>query len=468
MSTFPVSAMELTKAFSTGELSAHAIASTTLVRIDARNPDLNAFVEVTRERMLAEATRLDRARARGEALAPLAAVPYAVKNLFDVQGLTTIAGAKVLARRPAAQTDATLVQRMRHGGALLAGTLNMDALAYGFTTENTHYGATHNPRDLTRSAGGSSGGSAAAVAAGLVPIALGSDTNGSIRVPASLCGVFGLKPTYGRLPRTGSFPFVDSLDHLGPFAANAQDLALAYDVLQGPDPSDPACAQKAVAPTLAQLHLGVGKLRVARLTGYFDAHADATAQIVARRAAQALGASDELELEGADAARAAAFVITAAEGGALHLEALRQYAEEFEPLSRERLIAGALVPAAWIHHAQRYRRLFLQRALALFEHYDLLIAPATPVSAPLLGQAEIQIGALSLPTRPNLGLLTQPLSFIGLPIAVAPLWFEGSGGSLPLGVQLIAAPWREDLCLRAARALEEQGVASSQITARPS
>lgn len=463
-----MTATELTKAFASGELSAHEIAGTTLARIDARNPALNAFVEVTRERMLAEAARLDQARARGDAPTPLAAVPYAVKNLFDVQGLTTIAGAEMLARRPAAQADATLVQRMRHGGALLAGTLNMDALAYGFTTENTHYGATHNPRDLARSAGGSSGGSAAAVAAGLVPIALGSDTNGSIRVPASLCGVFGLKPTYGRLPRTGSFPFVDSFDHLGPLAATAQDLALAYDALQGPDPGDAACAQKLVAPTLAQLHLGVGKLRVARLAGYFDEHADALAQDAARRAARALGAHDELELEGAAAARAAAFVITAAEGGALHLEDLRRYGAEFEPLSRERLIAGALVPAAWIDRAQRYRRLFLQRALALFEHHDLLIAPATPVSAPLLGQAEIQIGALSLPTRPNLGLLTQPLSFIGLPIAVAPLWVAGPGDGLPIGVQLIAAPWREDLCLRAARALEEQGMASSQITARPS
>lgn len=466
MSTFPTSATELAKAFSAGELSAHEIASSTLARIDAHNPALNAFVEITRERMLAEATRLDQARARGDAPAPLAAVPYAVKNLFDVQGLTTVAGAKVLAHQPAAKRDATLVQRMRHGGALLAGTLNMDALAYGFTTENTHYGATHNPRDLARSAGGSSGGSAAAVAAGLVPIALGSDTNGSIRVPASLCGVFGLKPTYGRLPRGGTFPFVDSFDHLGPFAANAQDLALAYDALQGSDPRDAACAQKPVAPTLAQLHLGVGKLRIARLGGYFDQHADATAQSAARKAAQALCASDEVELEGTSAARAAAFVITAAEGGALHLDALRQHAEEFEPLSRGRLLAGALLPAAWVNRAQRYRRRFLQRALALFEHYDLLIAPATPVSAPLLGQAEIQIGAQSLPTRPNLGLLTQPLSFIGLPIAVAPLWFEEPGGNLPLGVQLIAAPWREDLCLRAARALEEQGMASSQITAR--
>lgn len=460
MTAFPTSASGLATAFSSGAVSAHEIARFTLDRIDDRNPDLNAFVAITRERMLAEATRLDRARARGEPLPPLAAIPYAVKNLYDVAGLTTIAGSKMLAHRPAAESDSVLVQRMRNAGGLLAGTVNMDALAYGFTTENTFYGATHNPRDLTRSAGGSSGGSAAAVAAGLVPIALASDTNGSIRVPASLSGIFGLKPTYGRLPRTGTFPFVASFDHLGPLAGTAQDLALAYDALQGPDSHDPACAQHPAQPALAQLRLGITNLRVARLTAYFDEQAGNVARMAAHMAAQTLGARDEVSIEGVTEARAAAFVITAAEGGSLHLDALREHAEEFEPLSRERLVAGALIPAAWVHRAQCYRHVFLQRLLVLFKQYDLLIAPATPVTAPILGQTEIEIGGRTLPTRPNLGLLTQPLSFIGLPVAVAPLW---PSGKLPIGVQLIAPPWREDICLRAAYALEEQGTASSRI-----
>ncbi len=462
MSALPTTALELIKAFSSGKLSAVEIASATLGRIDDSHPALNAFIDITRERMLAEAMHLDQARSRAESLPALAAVPYAVKNLFDVEGLTTIAGARMLAHNPAAKRDAVLVERMRNAGGLLAGTLNMDALAYGFTTENTHYGATHNPHDLTRSAGGSSGGSAAAVAAGLVPIALGSDTNGSIRVPASLCGIFGLKPTYGRLPRSGTYPFVSSFDHLGPFAATAQDLALAYDYLQGPDVKDPACAQHPVQPASTYLKLGVKNLRVARLTGYFDEQAGEVARMASRVAAQALGASDEIAIAGVAEARAAAFVMTAAEGGSLHLDALRQHAEEFEPLSRDRLLAGALVPADWIRRAQAYRRVFLHRLLALFEHYDLLVAPATPVTAPVLGQTEIQIGNRMLPTRPNMGLLTQPLSFIGLPVAVAPLW---PSGELPIGVQLIAPPWREDLCLRAAQALEKQGIASSRISA---
>jgi aspartyl-tRNA(Asn)/glutamyl-tRNA(Gln) amidotransferase subunit A len=460
MSLASATALTSVQAFASGECSARELATATLARIARHNPALNAFIDICAARALAEADALDHARARGARLPALAAVPYAVKNLFDVAGLTTLAGAHRLAANPPAARDAVLVERLRAAGGLLMGTTNMDALAYGFTTENSHYGATRNPRDQARSAGGSSGGSAAAVAAGLVPIALASDTNGSIRVPASLCGVFGLKPTFGRLPRTGSFPFVDSLDHLGVLAASVDDLALAYDALQGADARDPVCAPRAAEPVRAALPRGIEKLRAARLGGYFDNNAGPEARWAADTVARALGASDDIELEGTAAARAAAFVITAAEGGQLHLDALRTHLQEFEPLSRDRLLAGALVPAVWVQRAQQFRRLFLQRALAAFAHHDLLIAAATPVSAPLLGQETIQIGARSLPTRPNLGLLTQPISFIGLPVAVVPLW---PGNGLPIGVQIIAAPWREDLCLRAAQVVQELGLASSRI-----
>ena len=456
MSKLPTSATAIAAAFARGEVSAREISAATLARIAERNPALNAYTEVTAARVLAEADVLDAARRRGEPSLPLAAVPYAVKNLFDIAGVTTLAGAKLLAGNPPANADAALVARMQSAGGLLTGALNMDALAYGFTTENTHYGATHNPHDPMRTAGGSSGGSGAAVAAGLVPIALGSDTNGSIRVPASLCGIFGLKPTYGRLPRTGSFPFVHSLDHLGPLAACVEDLALAYDVLQGPDVADPACAQRGIETTTEALQCGLEGLRVARLAGYFDDHAGPLARAASRHAAQALGSRGDIELPEVDAARAAAFVITAAEGGALHLAALRERPEDFEPLSRERLTAGALLPAAWVSRAQQLRTWFREQALIAFRDVDLLIAPATPVSATLLGQETMDINGRILPTRPSMGLLTQPISFIGLPVVVAPMWIDGS--TLPIGVQLIAAPWREDICLRAAWALQMAGV----------
>lgn len=455
MSAIPKTATAITAAFASGDLSALEIVSATLDRIATDNPALNAFTEITADRALSEAEALDRQKLSGVAVPPLAAVPYAVKNLFDIEGVTTLAGARLLSVNPPAQQDATVVQRLQKAGGLLTGALNMDALAYGFTTENTHYGACRNPHDPERTAGGSSGGSGAAVAAGLVPFALGSDTNGSIRVPASLCGVFGLKPTYGRLPRTGSFPFVHSLDHLGPLASCVDDLALAYDLMQGFDAGDSACVQRPFESCRVELKRGSDGLRIARLGGYFDNNAGPLARAAAERAAQALGSADVIELPEVAAARSAAFIITAAEGGALHLDALRERPEDFEPLSRERLVAGALIPADWVTRAQRFRAWFRQQVLALFRDVDVLIAPATPVTAILLGQETLEINGRKLPARPSMGLLTQPISFIGLPVTVAPFWMEGS--KLPIGVQLIAPPWREDLCLRAAWALQAGG-----------
>jgi aspartyl-tRNA(Asn)/glutamyl-tRNA(Gln) amidotransferase subunit A len=336
----------------------------------------------------------------------------------------------------------------------------MDEHAYGFTTENSHYGPCRNPHDTTRIAGGSSGGSAAAVAGGLVPLTLGSDTNGSIRVPASLCGVFGLKPTFGRLSRAGSFPFVGSLDHLGPFAASASDLAAAYDALQGMDADDVACAQRPAEPTLAALAGGMRGLRVAVLGGYFAEWAGPQARRAVEIAAHALDATAVVELQGAAQARAAAFVISAAEGGALHRRKLVTHYDYYEPLSRDRLVAGSLVPATWAQQAQRIRHRVYREALTLFEHYDVLIAPATPVPATPIGADWLTLAGQRLPARASMGILTQPVSCIGLPVCAAPVWPEaGQDDHLPLGVQLIGAPWREADCLRAAHALQQAGIA---------
>jgi AtzE family amidohydrolase len=444
-----------------GDVSARERVEAALARIASADSTINSFTAVTAQRARAEADAIDAIRRRGEPLPPLAGITYSVKNLFDVAGLTTLAGARLNAANPPALHDATLVRRLRAAGAMLVGAVNMDAYAYGFTTENTHYGTTRNPRDIARVAGGSSGGSAAAVAAGFCDVSLCSDTNGSIRVPSSFCGTFGLKPTFSRLSRHGSIPFVPSLDHLGPIARSARELALVYDVLQGPDQADPACAQRAIQPTLPTLEQGTKGLRIAMLGGYFAQWADADACAAVARAAAALGAGDVVEMHETDRARAAAFVITAAEAGARYLDDLRMRPEDFEPLSRERLTAGAMLPAAWLVQAQRFRRWFAEETAKLFQDYDLLLAPATPCIATTVGSTTMQINGITLPTRPSIGLLTQPISFIGLPVAVAPLW---TPGSLPLGVQIIAAPWREDLCLRAAHALEQAGIASSPIT----
>ena len=453
-----MNALEIAARIRAGEVSAVQVVDAALATIERRNPAINCFVEVTASRAREEAKAIDALRGRGRTLPPLAGVPYAVKDLFDVTGLATIAGSALHRNSPPAATDAALVERMREAGAVLVGTLNMDAYAYGFTTENTAFGPTRNPHDPSRVAGGSSGGSGAAVAAGMVPLSLGSDTNGSIRVPASLCGIFGLKPTYGRLPRSGSYPFVDSLDHLGPFATTTADLAICYNALQGPHAGDPACAQRPIDPVSRKAD-GRG-LRVARLTGYFDRFASDEARAASVRAAECLGAVAEIELPEVERARAAAFIITASEGGERHLSTLKKHYADFEPLSRDRFLAGALTPAAWYLKAQRLRGWFRDRMAEVFSNYDVLIAPATPVSAMPIGTEWLDLGGEKLPLRASMGLFTQPISFIGLPVVVAPIVTPG----LPIGVQLIAPPWREDLCFAAAANLEVAGVARSRIT----
>ena len=274
--------MELLQAVASGERSAREVCDAALARVESTERQVNAFTERTVARARAEADAVDRMRARGEVLPPLAGVPYAVKNLFDIAGLTTLAGSKINRELPPACEDAVLVQRLQQAGAVLTGALNMDEYAYGFSTENTHYGPTRNPHAPARMAGGSSGGSGAAVAAGQVPVTLGSDTNGSIRVPASLCGVWGLKPTFGRLSRRGSYPFVHSIDHLGPLADRVEALALSYDAMQGPDPLDPGCQALRVQPAMPRLAHGIAGLRIGVLGGYFHDNAAPAARSVRR------------------------------------------------------------------------------------------------------------------------------------------------------------------------------------------
>ncbi len=432
----------------------HAIA-----RIVATDKEVNAFTAHTFERARNEAQAVDARRAKGESLGPLAGVPYAVKNLYDIQGLPTLAGSKINREHAPAAQDAVLVQRLKAAGAILLGALNMDEYAYGFTTENTHYGPVHNPHDLTRIAGGSSGGSGAAVAAGQVPLTLGSDTNGSIRVPASLCGVWGLKPTFGRLSRRGTYPFVHSIDHLGPMADSVALLSAAYDAMQGADPLDPGCHALAVQPTLPSLNVGTKGLRIGQLGGYFHDMASDEARTVAALAAETLQATNRSVIwPDAALGRTAAFMITASEGGCLHLEDLKKRPQDFEPHSVDRFIAGALQPLDWYLRAQRYRRIYRDKINALFQDWDVLIAPATPVAAPTIGTEWIEIQGQRLPSRPSMGLLTQPISFAGCPVVAAPMWPQATKG-LPIGVQLIAAPWNEHLVLRAAAALQTAGVA---------
>jgi AtzE family amidohydrolase len=424
-------ALALAAAVRAGQVRAVDIAQASIARIHARL-DLLAVTRCLAERALDEAAAVDAMVARGEDPGPLAGVPYGVKDLFDVAGLATTAGSASRIDAAPAARDAVAIERLRAAGAVLVATLNMDEFAYGFVTDNAHWGITRNPHDPARFAGGSSGGSAAAVAAGLVAFALGSDTNGSIRIPAALCGVFGNKPTHGSLPMDGVFPFVDSLDDIGAFARSAADLAVIDAVLR----------QDNAVPDFVP--------RPAVLDGWFE-----------RNLTPAMRFAFDLftigfprvSLDRVDKARSAAFLMTAYEGGRFHLPALRDQALAYDPAVRDRLIAGAALPEAVYRAALDWRTTFIAQVEALLDRHKVLIAPVVMGEAPRIDDPVVVVDGERQPARANLGLYTQPISFCGLPVVSAPLPVRG----LPLGVQLIGARGSDRALLQWAAGLEARG-----------
>jgi AtzE family amidohydrolase len=455
--TGEATALEIARAVARGDVTSTAVVEAALSRIAKHNPVLNAFTDVTADRARARAAAIDARRRKGEPVGPLAGVPFAVKNLFDVAGLPTRAGSKINRELPPAARDSPLIERLEAAGAVLVGALNMGEYAYDFTGENVHDGPSRNPHDITRMTGGSSGGSGGAVAGRLVPLALGSDTNGSIRVPSSLCGVFGLKPTYGRLSRARSFPFVTSFDHLGPFARCVADLAASYDAMQGPDADDPVCTERPAEPTAPTLAGKLDGLRIAAAGGYFHIGLSAQGHSALATVTAALGVKRDIEWPEPGRARAAAYVITTAEGAALHIDRLRTRPQDFDPAVRDRLIAGAMVPAVAVEQAQKFRRQYRSRILELFREVDAVLLPATPCTAPQIGDETFVLDGVEMPVRPNLGIYTQPISFIGLPVVAVPVPLK----PLPIAVQIVTAPWREDVALRIAAALEATGVVAA-------
>lgn len=431
-------AAQIAAAVRSGEVTAARIAERTLGALAADQH--GAVTRVLAERAMAEAAAVDAKRAVGGDPGPLAGVPYAVKDLFDVAGLPTTAGSAARAAGPAAAADAEAVQRLAAAGAVLCATLNMDAFAYGFATVNAHFGTTRNPHDPARLAGGSSGGSAAAVAAGLVPFTLGSDTNGSVRIPASLCGLYGLRPARGDVPLAGMFPLAESFDEIGPFAANLADLALVWGVLRG-----------SVVP-LGHGMPGEGALRVARLGGRFRDNAD-PAQLAAIDAI----APDAQLIELPDGARAAsaAFVMTAYEAGHLHKAALAADPSAYDPAVREQLSEGALLPDALYAQARAFRAEHAAQIAALMAHIDVLLAPSAPCTAPLIDDPTVLIDGQLGEAWSSLGVHTQPITFTGLPVLAVPLL---RAGPLPLGLQLIGKRGGEGALLRLAAQLEQSGM----------
>jgi aspartyl-tRNA(Asn)/glutamyl-tRNA(Gln) amidotransferase subunit A len=437
-------ALDIAAAVRSGQVTALALVDDCLEQLHQADA-LCAITRILTNRARQEAGQVDAAISLGRDPGPLAGVPYGVKDLFDVAGYPTTAGSTIYADAPPATEDAAAIQLLRNAGAVLVATLNMDEFAYGFATINARYGTTRNPHDHARLAGGSSGGSAAVVAAGLLPFALGSDTNGSIRVPASLTGLYGLKPTHGGLPMAGTFPFAESFDDIGPFTASLADMRALWQVLSGNSEAD------ADTP-----------IRMARLCGRFRDNAQP----------EQLAAIDGIapdapliDLPDIARARSAAFLITAYEGGTLHRDALHREAMRFDPATRDRLIAGGLVPKALYEEALAFRVELRARINDIFADFDVLLAPATPCEAPPIADPQIMIdGALS-PARANLGIHTQPISFLALPSLAVPLLRPGQ---LPLGLQLIGRPGGETTLFRCAEALEQAGFIGVTAPSAPS
>lgn len=447
-----MTAIDIAAAVRGGRASAAGIVERCLAAIDDDHDGLVAITRLLGDRARHEASLVDQAVAAGTDPGPLAGVPYGVKDLFDVAGLATTAGSSLYADAAPAAADAESIRRLRAAGAILVATLNMDEFAYGFATINARHGTTRNPCDPDRLAGGSSGGSAAVVAAGLLPFSLGSDTNGSIRVPASLTGVYGLKPTHGSLPMGGVFPFAESFDDIGPFASSIADLRRIWEVLSAT--TETADLDTADDPS------GGGVVRVARLGGRFRDNADPD-QLAAIDAI-APGAPI-VDLPDIARARSAAFLITAAEGGAVHRQALGRAAMRFDVATRDRLIAGALLPPSLHDAAQAFRIRFRQAIDRLVADYDVLLAPAAPCVAPKIDDPRIRIDGEWTPARRDLGIHTQPISFTGLPALSVPL---RRPGRLPLGLQLIGGTNCEPMLFRFAAMLEKQGLIGRSPPAR--
>ncbi len=444
----PESIIDIAGGVRSGTLKATELAKAVLEDVSRRNSVYNCFTRVLGESAMSAAAAIDQQVVKGIDPGPLAGVPFAVKDLVDVAGLATTAGAKMRIAAPPATRDAVIVARLKAAGAVLIGTLNMDEYAYGFATVNPHFGTTRNPHDVDRLAGGSSGGSAAAVAAGFVPLTLGSDTNGSIRVPASLCGLWGIRPADGAISVEGTFPFVEILDTVGPFTRTAADLELVYELLSGSTVSGSTVSGSTVSGSM-------GIPRIARLDGWFAKDACPEVIDALDKVMSHLGVNAIAEMPEAETARSASYLITAAQGGALHLDTMRTQAMEYDPAVRDRLLAGAMLPTAIYQNAMAFRSFFRRQVKTLFKRFDILIAPTTPVVAPRIDQATIVIDRKPASARANLGIYTQPLSLAGIPVAAAP--FHVSSG-LPIGLQFATAPGREAMLFKLLRELENSGL----------
>ena len=448
---------ELARMIATKAVSPVEVVRAHLDRIAALDGSLRAYITVCGDAALETAKAAEGRLMAGGALGPLHGVPYALKDLYDTAGVRTTGGSRIFADR-VPTSDATVVRRLAEAGAILLGKLNMVEFAYGPEGLNPHYGHARNPWDAAahRMAGGSSSGSGVAVATGLAPGALGSDTGGSIRIPASLCGITGLKPTYGRVSRAGVLPLAWSMDHVGPMTRTVADSALMLGVLAGYDPADASTSVLPVPDYLAALTGKIHGLRVGVLGPYFLAGATPAVRAAVEAAAQTLAAAgaivDEVKLERVSLAAAGSLAVVAAEALAYHAELLRTRAAEYDPEVARRLRLSAFVGGVHYVRAQQVRALVREEVDAALAHRDVLLAPATPIVAPTLDERQVALGDGPSDVRAALLRFTRPFNFSGHPACAVPCGF--TEGGLPIGMQLVGRPFDEATVLRAADAFQ--------------
>ncbi len=424
-------------------------------RIARLEPRVNAYITVTEERARADAKRATEELAKGQARGPLHGIPIALKDLYETAGIRTTGGAKIHADHVPAH-DCTVARRLRDAGTILLGKRYTHEYAYGATTNNPHFGPTRNPWNLEHIPAGSSGGSGAAIAAGLATATTGTDTGGSIRMPASVCGVVGLKPSYGRVSKAGVLPLSYLFDHAGPITRTFEDAALVLNAIAGYDPADATTVRTPVPDFTAELGGGLRGLRVGVPRAYFFAHLDGE---VAAGVEQAIGQLRKLgadvrdvQLDGVEAGLGAVFAIVLAEAQQIHARSLRTRRADFgaDVLT---LLSAKTPDAAVLMQGLRARDALSASMRGLLESVDLLVTPTTPIVAARIGQETVRYGGIEEPILNAMIRCTAPFNATGLPALSLPCGFTRAG--LPIGLQIAGRPFDESTVLRAGHAYEQ-------------
>ncbi|MBI4507590.1 MAG: amidase [Chloroflexi bacterium] len=450
-----MTAAELGERIARRDVSPVEVIDAYLARAERLNPHLNSFLTVLAEPARAAARHAEQELARGERRGPLHGVPVALKDIVSTRGVRTTMGSKIFADHvPTA--DATIVERFRTAGAIVVAKAHTHEFAYGPTSNNPHYGPCRNPWDRQRVPGGSSGGSAASVAAAMVPIAIGSDTGGSIRVPGALCGIIGLKATYGRVSRYGVFAVSWALDHIGPLTRTARDAALALGAIAGHDARDPWSSRAPVPDYAAALSGDVRGLRVGVLREHFDEPLDDEVRRVVAAAVQRLAdlgaAVDEVSIPIAAYARPISNVIMGVDSVAVHRQLLRERAADYGADVRQRFPVPVALTGADYVRAQQARTRLIADVGAAHERFDVLVGPTAPIAAPPIGQATVVLGGQELPVPPTLASLTRLSNLTGFPTVSVACGYTAAG--LPIGLQIAGRPLEEATVLRVADAYE--------------